>query len=150
MTRSRKFLLIIIALVLLADFLPVTREELSWWWAQSRDHAADYLHYLSVWPAGRHVAAARTLFEERQRAELKRAEIRQAYLTATQGKAESDAASRREQRTRREGFFWKRATTANTIESYNDYLREFPQGAYSAQARKNIQALSQPAPADNK
>jgi hypothetical protein len=144
MTRSRKLLLVIIALAVLADFLPVTREEFSWWWAQSRDHSADYLHYLSVWPAGRHVAAARALFEERQRAELKRAEIRQAYLEASQAKSETDAAYRREQRRRRDSFFWKRATTANTIESYNDYLREFPQGGYSAQARKKIQALSHP------
>src|SRR5580658_7809286 len=83
MSRRRKVLLVIILLVLLADFLPATREELSWWWAESHDHSANYLHYLSVWPAGRHVAAARALFEERQRAELKRAEIRQAYLEAS-------------------------------------------------------------------
>jgi hypothetical protein len=54
MTRSRKVLLVIIALAVLADFLPVTREEFSWWWAQSHNHSADYLRYLSDWPAGRH------------------------------------------------------------------------------------------------
>jgi hypothetical protein len=150
MTRSRKFLLVLIALVVLADFLPVTREEFSWWWAESRDHAADYSRYLSAWRDGRHVAAARILLEQRQRAELKRAEIRQAYLTASQTKSATDAASRREQRIRRDNFFWKRAITANTLESYNDYLREFPQGSYSAEARKIIQTLSQPAPDANK
>jgi len=150
MNRSRKLLLVIVALVVLADFLPVTREEFSWWWAQSHDHSADYLHYLSDWPKGRHVAAARTLFEERQRAELKRTQIRQAYLAASQVKSSSDADSRREQRLRRDSFFWKQATTVNTIESYNDYLREFPQGGYSAQARQKIQALSPPATQPNK
>ena len=53
MTRSRKVLLVMVALALLADFLPVTREELSWWWAESHDHASDYLRYLSDWPKGR-------------------------------------------------------------------------------------------------
>jgi hypothetical protein len=150
MNRSRKLLLAIVALVVLADFLPVTREEFSWWWAQSHDHSADYLHYLSDWPKGRHVVAARTFFEERQRAELKRTQIRQAYLAASQVKSNTDAANRREQRLRRDGFFWKQATTANTIESYNDYLREYPQGGYAAQARQKIQALREPAPATDK
>jgi hypothetical protein len=150
MNRSRKLLLVIIALVLLADFLPVTREELSWWWAESHDHSANYLHYLSDWPAGRHMASARILFEERQRAELIRAQIRQANLATSRAKSDTDAAYRREQQTRRDHFFWKQASTANTIESYNDYLREFPQGSFSAQARKCIQALSQPAAGPNK
>jgi hypothetical protein len=150
MTRSRKVLLVIILLVLLADFLPATREELSWWWAESHDHSANYLHYLSVWPAGRHLAAARILYEERQRTELVRTQIRQANDTTSQTKTEIDAAYRREQQTRRDRFFWKQASTANTIESYNNYLREFPQGSFSAQARKCIQALSQPATGPNK
>jgi hypothetical protein len=90
------------------------------------------------------VAAARILVQVRLRAELRRAQIREAYLAASQVKSETDAARRREQRIRRDKFFWKRATTANTLESYHDYLREFPRGGYSAQARKRIQALSQP------
>ena len=53
-------------------------------------------------------------------------------------------AYRRDLRARRENFFWQQATTANTIESYNDYLREFPQGKYAAQARVKIQSLVQP------
>lgn len=150
MNRSRKLLLVIVALVVLADFLPVTRELFSWWWAQSHDHSADYLHYLSDWPKGRHMVAARILFEERQRTELTRAQIRQAFLAASQVKSDTDAAYRREQRLRRDSFFWKQATTSNTIESYNDYLRAFPQGGFSTQARKRIQELSQPAPESNK
>lgn len=144
MTRSRKLLLVIIALVVLADFLPATREEFSWWWAESHDHAADYLRYLSKWPAGRHIVAAHRFFEERQRAELTRAQIRQANLAASQTKTESDTAYRRDLRARRENFFWQQATTANTIEGYNDYLREFPQGKYASQARVKIQSLVQP------
>jgi hypothetical protein len=150
MTRSRKLLLVIIALALLADFLPVTREEFSWWWTQSRNHSADYLHYLSDWPEGRHMAVARALFQDRLKAELKRAQIREAYMATSQAKSDTDAASRREQRKRRDSFFWKKASTANTIEGYNDYLREFPQGGYSAQARKRIQVLSPPDTETNK
>jgi hypothetical protein len=149
-TRIRKVLLVIVALAVLANFLPVTREEFAWWWAQSHDHAADYLRYLSNWPAGRHVVAARNLFEQRQRAELKRAQIRQAYLAASNVQSNTDAAFRRDQRLRRENFFWKKAATANTRESYNDYLREFPQGRYADQARQRIQALPQSATETNK
>jgi hypothetical protein len=140
MTRSRKLLLVIIALAVLADFLPVTREEFSWWWAEMHDHSTNYQKYISVWPNGRHVAQARILIEERERSEATRAQIRQ----ATQTKFETDTAYRREQRARKDNFFWKQASTANTVESYNDYLREFPQGKYSAQARQNLQALGKP------
>jgi hypothetical protein len=150
MTRSRKLLLVIIALVLLADFLPVTHEEFSWLWAESRDHSANYLRYLSDWPKGRHATQARILVEERERAEIKRAQIRQAYAAASQAKSDTDAAYRREQRLRRDNFFWKQASTANSVESYNDYLREFPQGLCSTQARQRIQALTHPATETNK
>jgi len=150
MTRSRKLLLVIILLALLADFLPVTREEFSWWWTESHNHSADYLNYLSDWPAGPHVAAARIRFQARLRTERRRAQIRQAYMAASQTKSETDAAYRREQRIRRDSFFWKKATTANTVESYNDYLREFPQGGYAAQAHKRILALSEPTTETNK
>jgi hypothetical protein len=146
MTQSRKLLLVIIALVLLADFLPVTREELSWWWAKSHNHSANYLQYLSRWRNGRHAAEAMVLLDERQRAEMKRAQIRQAYMAASQTKSntDADAAYRHEQRLRRDNFFWKQACTANTVDGYNDYLREFPQGNHSAEAHQKIQALSQP------
>jgi hypothetical protein len=138
------------ALALLADFLPATREEISWWWAESHDHSYNYLRYLSDWPKGRHVAEARVLVEERQRYEAKRAQIRQAYAAVALGKAESEPASPRELQTRRETFFWNKARQANTVESYNDYLHEFPNGAYAAQARNKIKALGQPAPDSNK
>jgi hypothetical protein len=133
--------------VVLADFLPATREEISWWWAEAHDHSYNYLRYLSDWPRGRHVAEARVLVEERTRAETRRAQIRQANAAAAQVKAETETASSHDLQSRRENFFWKQACTANTIESYNDYLREFPQGIYAAQARGKIKALS-PAPGE--
>src|SRR5208282_5280108 len=100
MTRSRMVLLVIIALALLADFLPVTREELSWWLAKSHDHVSDYLAYLSDWPRGRHVAQARNLIPERQWAENKRALIRQAYQQAAAPNSEASAAYRKQQNQR--------------------------------------------------
>jgi len=150
MTRSRKLLLVIIALVLLADFLPVTREELSWWWAKSHNHSANYSYYLSRWRNGRHAAEALVLFDVRQRAEMKRAQIRQAYVAAAQTKSDTDAAYLHEQRLRRDNFFWKQACFANTVDSYNDYLREFPQGNHAAEAHQKIRALGQPATSNNK
>ena len=136
MNRSRKLLLAIVALVVLADFLPVTREEFSWWWAQSGETGLRESNSL--------------LTGKRTGTSSKNTQIRQAYLAASQVKSNTDAANRREQRLRRDGFFWKQATTANTIESYNDYLREYPQGGYAAQARQKIQALREPAPATDK
>jgi hypothetical protein len=149
MTRSRKVLLLIIALAVLADFLPVTRDEFSWWWAQSRDHAADYLGYLSDWPKGRHVAEARVFCEQRQWAETKRAQIREAYAAVSHTNSDTDAAYRLQRRTQRENFLWQQATNVNTVAIYNDYLRQFPQGLHAAEGRQKIEALGRPAPAAN-
>jgi hypothetical protein len=142
MTRSRKVLLVMVALALLADFLPVTREELSWWWAESHDHASDYLRYLSDWPKGRHVAQARNLTTERQWAENKRALIRQAYQQAAAPNFRATAASREGQSQREEFFSWKKASVSNTVDGYKDYIRQYPNGHYAAQARHLIETLS--------
>jgi len=149
MSGGRKVLLVIVALVVLARFLPVTRDEFSWWWVQSCNHSDDYLDYLSAWPEGRHATEARLFYQERHWAESKRARIRQAYAMASQANAKTEAAYRREQQMRRDDFFWKRASTANTPASYNDYLRQFPQGCHAAEARRKIPAFSHPAAGSN-
>jgi hypothetical protein len=82
------------------------------------------------------------LVDERERTEAKRAQIRQAYLAATQTKPEADPAYHREQQLRRDNFAWKLASTANTLDSYHQYLQQFPQGKYSAVARQIIETLS--------
>lgn len=143
MTGSRKVLLAVVALALLADFLPVTRDELSWRRAESHDHAGDYLRYLSERPRGRHVAEAQTLYVQRQWAENKRALIRQAYQEAAATNSEAAAAYRKEQRGRQKEFlFWKGASVSNTVDSYKAYLRHYPNGQYAAQARQLIKSLS--------
>jgi hypothetical protein len=145
MTRSRKVLLIIAALAVPAYFLPITRDELAWWWAQSHGHSDSYLSYLSDWPQGRHAVEARLFCEERRRAETKMAQIR----TATSTNPNTEAANRLEQRTRRDDFFWKRATRDNTIASYHDYLSQYPSGRHAAAARQKIQALGSQASKTN-
>ena len=144
MNGSRKLLLLIITLAVLADFLPATRQEFAWWWAESRDHSADYQRYLSDWKTGRHADEAKLRIQERQHAEYTRAQIRLAIAEASHTRAETDAAYQRDLRNRQESFFWKQAAAANSIERYNDYLRKFPQGKYSAEARLKIAALGQP------
>jgi hypothetical protein len=141
MTGSRKVLLVIVALALLADLLPVTRDELSWWWAKTHDHASDYLDYLSERPSGRHVVQARFLSVQRQWAESKRALIRQAYLQTAATNSEASVDYRKEQRQRQEVFFWKRATASNTVDSYKAYLQRYPNGRNAAQARRLIEML---------
>jgi hypothetical protein len=141
MTGSRKFLLVLAALAVPAYFLPLTRDELSWWWTQSHNHSDNYLHYLSDWPDGRHVVKAKELYERRLWTETTKAEISIASLA----NSESDAAYRRDQKMRRDNFFWKQASHADTIASYRDYLGQYPQGGHADEARQKIQALGQPA-----
>jgi len=141
MTGSRKVLLTILALALTAYVLPMTRDELSWWWAQSHNHSNDYFHYLSEWPKGRHVAEARLSCLERQRAEATRAGIRQAPMTNFQ----AETAYRRELALRRDNFSWRRATNLDTLASYNGYLSQFPAGLHVGAARQKIQSLGQSA-----
>jgi len=148
MSRSRKILLVIIALAVLADFLPVTRDELAWWWASSQKHSDDYLNYLSDWPNGRHVAEARIASFQRLRAETKRAAIRQAYTMVSMASATNAAtvaARRLEKATKLDNFFWKKATDGNTVASYNNYLEQFPQGRHAAEARQKMAAPGLPA-----
>lgn len=152
MTGSRKVLLVIVALAVPAYFLPLTRDELDWWWAQSHGHSDNYLRYLSDWPDGRHVAEAKLFCEQRRWMEATRAEILQAATLATvasPASAESEAAYRRDQVTRRDSFLWKKTTIDHTIASYQNYLRQFPAGRHSDEARREIQALGQPASETN-
>jgi len=148
MTGSRKVLLVIAALGVTAYFLPVTRDEFSWWWAKSHNHSDNYFRYQSDWPKGRHVAEARVFCAERQRAETTRAGILQAETMASMASPrnkDEEAAYLRDRATRRDSFSWKRATNLDTISSYQDYLSQFPAGQHVGEARRKLQSLGQPA-----
>jgi hypothetical protein len=152
MTGSRKLLLAIAALGALAYALPVTRDQFCWWWAQSHNHSNTYLHYLSEWPKGRHMVEARAFYQERLRVEAKRAQILQAYTMASMATpvdAQTEEAYNRDRAMRRDDFFWKKATNANTIASCQNYLEQFPLGRHADEARQKIQALSQSAAQTN-
>jgi hypothetical protein len=142
MTRARAVVLLFIAVIAtVAALLPVVRDELSWWWADSHDHAADFMNYLTVWPKGRHAAEARLKHHQRQWVEMEEGMIHQAYQEASHSSPQGDAEYRREKRLRQDAFFWKEATNSNTLESYQDYLQQFPGGQFARQARAQIYAL---------
>src|SRR5580698_5956122 len=108
MTRARAVvLLFIIIIAATIALLPVVRDELSWWWAESLDHAADFMTYVEIWPNGRHVNEARLKYKQRQWVETEKALIHQAYQEASHASPDADAEYRKEKRLRRESFFWK-------------------------------------------
>jgi hypothetical protein len=94
------------------------------------------------WPKGLHAAEATLKYNERRWVETKKAMINQAYQQAAHSSADADAQYRKEKRLRLDAFFWKQATTANTLESYEDYLQEFPGGRFVLQARIQINAIT--------
>ena len=143
MTRIRAVVLLFIIVIAAAiALLPVTRDELSWWWADSHDRSVDFTNYLESWPNGRHVAEARLKYNQRQWVETEKAMIHQAYQDASHSNPEADAEYRKEKRLRRDAFFWKAATNANTLQSYQDYLQQFPKGQFAPLARARIDALN--------
>ncbi len=146
MTRARAIVLVIIAAVAaVALLLPAARDELAWRWAESQDEAPDYMRYSSEWPKGRHAAEARARYDQRQWAATKRVLIRQAYQQDTRTNASADAAYGKEKRLRREVFFWKTATNVNTIESYKDYLEQYPAGSLWRRRGRESQRSTAPA-----
>jgi hypothetical protein len=143
MTRIRAVVLLFFIVIAAAiALLPVTRDELSWWWAESHDRSTDFTNYLEVWPNGRHVAEARLKYTQRHWVETEKAMIHQAYQEASHSTPEADAEYRKEKRLRRDSFFWKAATNANTLQSYKDYLQQFPKGQFARQAHARLDALS--------
>jgi hypothetical protein len=151
MTRARVILLVCLAAVVAAALLvPVLRDELAWYWAESQDQAGDYMRYLSDWPKGHHANEAKTRYELRQWAATKRALILQAYQQSLRTNSpDNDPAYRNERRLRREVLFWRQATNANTIISFEDYLRQYPKGQFAAKARAQIAILQREAPPVN-
>jgi hypothetical protein len=121
--------------------LPVTRDELDWRWADAKDQAADFMRYYTDWPHGRHVVEAHLRYDQRVWDDTKKAMIRDAYkqhaLTGTNANT-----MREEKHARMEQFFWKEATLANTVDSYQDYLNRYPAGHFAARARQQIATLS--------
>jgi hypothetical protein len=145
MTRIGAVILLFI--IAIAAFLPAIREEMSWLWADSHERAADYETYMEDWPNGRHAADARVKYYQRTWVEREKSKIHQAYHEASSSAAASDSEYRKQQQTRRDAFSWKAATNGDTLQSYQNYLHQFPNGQFARQARARINALSQNSPA---
>ncbi|HEX3716757.1 MAG TPA: hypothetical protein VH595_02215 [Verrucomicrobiae bacterium] len=143
MTRAREVVLLLILVVAaVVAIVPTTRDEVAWWRAESQAHAADYAKYMERWPDGRHIAEARMKYGARQWVETKIAMINQAYHQAAHSNRAVDAEYTKEKLLREDSFFWKRATNVNTTNSYNDYVRHFPNGQFIRQARTRLDALN--------
>jgi hypothetical protein len=130
----------VIALLALLFALPVTRAELDWYWTEWQDQTANYLQYATDWPKGRHTIEARLRYEQRAWNDTKRAMINEALKKVAAAKSDPEAA--KERRVRKERFFWKGATVENTVISYQDYLRRYPNGEFADQARRRIDDLT--------
>jgi hypothetical protein len=126
-------------LVALIFALPATRDELDWLWALSRDQATDYMQYYTDWPNGLHTTEARRCYKARLWSETKRAMINEALKTHSSKRSSPEA--RKEQRARRDRFFWQEATREDTLESYQDYLTNFPSGQFADEARRRLDEL---------
>ncbi|HEY3912917.1 MAG TPA: hypothetical protein VGN61_00410 [Verrucomicrobiae bacterium] len=136
------FLIVIAAVVVT---VPAVQDEAAWVWALSRDHAADYMDYMQKWPKGSHIAEARIKHDQREWMENKKSAISQAYEEAAHPDAATDAEYDREKTMRKDSFFWKRATNLNTVDAYQDYLRQFPNGQFVRQAQTQMGSLNHPA-----
>jgi len=103
------------------DFLRKQQDEREWNKARRRDTVASYDYYLEMYPDGAYASDARS----------RRRNLRD----------EQDQARER----RRERSLWDQAKSANSVSAYEEYLDDFPNGAYASAARRAIARLEQPA-----
>jgi hypothetical protein len=144
MTRIRAVVLVSIGAVTAVTLLvPPARDELSWFWAEFQDRAPNYMAYVNDWPKGLHANEAKLLYEKREWDVTKRALITQAYqqTSRTNGAPDADAAYRSERLKRRELLSWRQATSANTLDGYKDYLRQYPRGRFAGKAHAQVETI---------
>jgi hypothetical protein len=139
MSCSRKFLIFIIAVIIVVDLLPMTREKLAWRWALTQNSSDAYLAYLGKHPDGKHVDAAKQGIEARRPIEARSAEITEdMVMSATARTPKKIAANRIELAAKQDDFFWKRTLSDNSVSSYNAYLERFPNGKHVEEARQKL------------
>ena len=140
--KSKKKAAVVCCLLVVAGvaFVPATRDELDWYWAESENEAPDYMRYLTDWPNGRHEAEARERYEQRTWKDKNRALIAEAVKKNNAPKADANAGHLRHEKL--EKFFWGQVTTENTVASYQGYLQRYPNGIFAAQARQRLDDLA--------
>ncbi len=97
-------------------------DDKAWENAQTRDTIAGYEDYLKDWPEGLHTTEARDRI----------AEIKAAADAARKAAAERAAAHAQA---------WQAAAEANTVDSYQNYLAQYPGGENAAEAQSRIDRL---------
>jgi hypothetical protein len=144
--KFKKNIVAVAVFALLAGLvdLPATRDEADWYWAETRNHADDYLQYFNAWPHGRHTAEAHLRYQTRSRKEATKAMIDEALKKSARAMADPDA--RQERRQRMDRFLWHQVTNADAIPDYRGYLQRFPSGEFAIPARRRLQELYSQAP----
>ncbi len=102
----------------------------AWAIAEERNTIAGYEDYLTEWPEGKHAPKAQELIDQMKKA-IEAAE-KDAAEKAEQARREAAARAARDRQA------WSTAETANTVQSYQRYLGEFPSGQNAAEAQSRI------------
>lgn len=139
MSWSRKFLIFIIAVIIVVDLLPMTREKLAWRWALTQNSSDAYLTYIGKHPDGKHIEEAKRCIEIRRPIEARSAQLTEAVaMSVTSRTAKNIAANKAELATKQDDFFWKRTVSDNSVASFNAYLQRFPTGKHVEEARQKL------------
>jgi hypothetical protein len=85
------------------------------------------------------MAEAKSRYEQRRWIETRKALIQQAYRQAQNSNVNATADFEKERALRRESFFWKQATSVNTMESFQDYVDQYPKGKHAREAGLELQ-----------
>lgn len=93
------------------------RDDFEWTQAKRRNSIPALRRYIQLFPDGRHVAEANSL------------------ITQIEQRIANDNKRRDRQR---DINTWSVANRQNTVSSYESYLRSYPRGVYSTQARNNL------------
>ena len=141
MSCSRKIVLLLLALILVAVLLPATRERIDWTWANAERHSDSYLNYLGRWPNGSHVEMAKvdlakTRSHDETKAEM--VQVEKLYAMSSRTNSKTRAEGKVDRALKQDDFFWRRAIGANTVSDYNLYLERFPNGKHAVEARQRV------------
>lgn len=108
------------------------QDDRAWEGALEKRTIAVFEQYISEKPDGRYLEAARTV--------IQRTKKKQAEAAAGKDKDPKKAGKQSEKKSllvqekARDNLAWKKAISQNSIAGYEDYLRNFPNGAYVKQA----------------
>ncbi|MGZ5449705.1 MAG: ankyrin repeat domain-containing protein [Thermoanaerobaculia bacterium] len=141
--------------VIVVRFVPSIRAETDWQWAQHSGWPGAYRRYVDRWPKGRHVAEASALLDTMEWRGVPRDDARalewyiashpdSPFVRQAQKSLEAtlrDEALRRDrERKSRDESDWTSAKNWGTELGHEQYLRDHPDGAHVAEAKRGLAA----------